>query len=731
MEKHMKLHRKKLNVAVLLALGLSTSIPVSAQTNATADTPATDKGLEVIEVTAQKRVQNLQELPIAVSVFNADSIRQKGISDVEDLSAFAPNVQISETPAGSTGATIAIRGSVTINPAITWEPTTGVYVDGVFVSKNVGGLFDVAAIERVEILRGPQGTLYGKNTIGGAINIITRKPSGELGAELRIGTGNYNFNDIYFTGDSDVINDKLSFNFTYNKKERDGFYDNLSEAAGATKFKELDASSARFGALYEHSEDVSFYYTYDMSDKQLTPPFGQVFIPGAMPAEARNRQDSGALDGVTFDQSKSTGHALTIDWNLSHNVTIKSITAQRDIDYADTVDADGFDLLGFHTIRRVKHDQFSQEVQIIGSVGQFNYITGLFYMTEESDAENPFILGFGTVNNFYGVEAESLAAFAHVDYQLSEKLTLTGGLRWTTEEKTLYIDRPDDFSFAGFFPLERTNANDTWDNTTAMASINYQYSADINTYAKVSQGWKAGGFNGEAPTAELAVKPYDAEEVLAYEAGIKSRWLEQQLQANIAVFYNDISDMQMSEFLGAYSDIQNAGSATIKGLEVELVAAFSQSVTGNFNYGALSTDYDEFITYDIFTGAPNDVTDTAAFPYSPETKWSLGLDYQTETRLGDLHISGNYSYVDEHFIYHNQPSADLTKVDSYNLLSARVTLSNIYSTNLELSLWGNNILDEEYIINGLPVADASGSFVGALNYYGNPATYGVEVSFRF
>ena len=724
----MKQAHNKIYLALLSALGIYAA-PSLAQT---AEQDQKDNsGLEIIEVTAQKRVQNLQDLPIAVSVFDSDSIRQKGITDVEDLSMFAPNVQISETPAGSTGATIAIRGSVTINPAITWEPTTGVYIDGVFVSKNVGGLFDVAAIDRVEILRGPQGTLYGKNTIGGAINIITRRPSGELGGEVRAGAGNYGSTDFYVSADSPLINDKLSFNVTANKRDREGFYDNLSVNSPITKFKTLDSLSMRAAALYEYSDALEFYYVYDSSDKDLTPPLGQVNIPTLMPDDSKRRQESAALDGLEFDRSKSTGHALTVTWEASENVQFKSITAQRKIDYEDTVDADGADLVGFHTIRRVNHEQFTQELQLIGSLGKVNYIGGLFYMTEDSDADNPFILGFGTLNNFYGVETESIAAFAHAEYNITEKLTFTGGVRWTTEEKTLYIERPDDFSFAFFFPLERTTANDTWNNTTAMLSLNYELAGNIQTYGKISQGWKAGGFNGEAPNADLALKPYDAEEVIAYEWGLKSRWLEQRLQANIAVFYNDVTDMQMSEFLGAYSDIQNAGAAKISGLEVELLAVITQNLSANLNYGMLSTDYDEFITFDINTGAPNDVTDTAEFPYSPENKWSLGLNYQTNLSIGQLTASIDYSFVDDHFPYHNQPSADLTRIASYNVLNARITLSEIAGSQFDLSLWGRNILDEEYRINGLPLADATGTFVGGLNYYGDPATFGVELSYQF
>ncbi len=722
----MNYNKKPLNIALSLALISMTNVAL-----AESQKDSKKEGLEVIEVTAQKRVQNLQELPTAVSVFDTKALNDKGITDVEDLSIYTPNMQISETPGGSTGATIAIRGSVTINPAVTWEPTTGVYIDGVFVSKNVGGLFDVAAIDRVEVLRGPQGTLYGKNTLGGALSIVTRKPSGELGGEVRVGAGNYGMTDFYVTADSGQINDKLSFNFTANKKDRDGFYDNLSVTSDVKKFKELKSTSMRFGALYEHSDELEFYYTYDNSDKDNTPPMGQVNIAAIMPDDTKSRQETAALDGVQFDRSESSGHALTVTWQQSPNLTIKSISAVREIDYEDGSDYDGFDLLGFHTIREVMHEQTSQEIQFIGNAENLNYVAGLFYFKEESDVTNPFIMSFATVNNYYGVESTSVAAYANVEYQLSDKLTLAGGLRWTTEEKEFYIEHPDDFSFAFFFPLPRTTAKDTWDNTSAMASLTYELADNVTTYGKISQGWKAGGFNGEAPNADIAVKPYDAEEVLAYEWGLKSRWLDERIQTNVAVFHNDIKNMQMSEFLGAYSDIQNAGAAKVTGLEFELVAALTDDLLLNFNYGMLDPEYDEFITYNVYTGAPNDITDEAEFPYSPDNKWSLGLNYVTESDFGELSIGGDYSYVDDHFAFHNQPSADFTRIESYGVLNARVSLKEIAGSKFNASIWGKNITDEEYRINGVPMGDATGAFIGGINYYGDPATYGIEVSYTF
>ncbi|MBV1919611.1 MAG: TonB-dependent receptor, partial [Pseudomonadales bacterium] len=183
--------------AVGLVVFMGASLTVTAENGG-----SKEPGLEEVVVTAQKREQNLQETPLAISTFDAQALEDLGISDIEDVSVYVPNVQISETPGGSTGATIGIRGSATINPAVTWEPTVGIYIDGVFIAKNIGALFDVAEIERLEILRGPQGTLYGKNTIGGAVNLVTRKPSGVGGGKIKLGAGNYDYKDLFLSVDS-------------------------------------------------------------------------------------------------------------------------------------------------------------------------------------------------------------------------------------------------------------------------------------------------------------------------------------------------------------------------------------------------------------------------------------------------------------------------------------------------------------------------------------------------
>ena len=657
--------------------------------------------LEEVIVTAQKREQSLQDIPVSISAFDADAIEQQGIEDVEDISQYVPNVQIAESPAGSTGATIGIRGSVTINPAVTWEPTVGIYLDGVFIAKNVGGIFEVADLERVEVLRGPQGTLYGKNTVGGAINLVSRKPAEESGARLLAGVGNYGASHFGIKADSGNLgNARLSL--AYVKRDRDGFDDN---AFNNTKYKSLDAESGRIAAVFDLSESTEVLYSYDWSDMNNLPSMPQV-----VPAPVYQRPDGIALDGAKFDLSNTKGHSLTITSELSDQWQFKSITAKRDMSFDDALDLDGAPATFFHTERHVDHSQLSQEFQWLGETENAHFVFGAFYFNEDADADNPYDFGLGfPIRNFYGVESTSTALFGQVDWRLDEQWSVIGGLRYTREKKDFYISHPDDF----VQPFT-TESSDTWTNTSPSLTVQYQIDDASQAYLRVAQGWKSGGFNGESENLAVAETPYGEETVTSIEAGMKST-IGDNVQWSAAIFSNDIKDMQLSEFLGAsgYSQITNAGQATINGAEFEMVAALSDELTFNLNYGYLDPKYDSFVQYGF------EMKDMAAFPYSPENTYSLGANYAS----GDWSARLDYSYVDDHALYYDEASAAATKVAAYGLLNARVTLSNIAvgDSSLQVSLWGKNLADEEYYINGIPLGAV------ALNYFGNPRTVGIDL----
>lgn len=757
----MALPNKKKPLAVAVSLSLLSG---AAVVKAEELTSSSIMMLEEIVVTAQKREQNMQDTPISMAAFNANAMEKQNINDIADAAQYMPNVLIAESQGGSTGATAAIRGSVSINPAITWEPTVGIYVDGVFVAKNVGGLFDVAEMERMEVLRGPQGTLYGKNTVGGAINLVTRKPGDEFSGTLRFKAGNYNYQEEYLSVDTGKFGDIASFNLAVNKRDRDGFYKNTDPnrvANGSAKrFKELDSTAARFAALFDVSDDLEIYYTFDMNEKDNTPSYGQFDLLGS---KLDKRRKAGALDGAKKDTSETKGHALTITWSANDELTFKSISAYRHVKFDDLNDYDGHvapypaavggGVSQFHTHRQSETKQASQEFQLVGNYSFVNFVTGLYYFNEDTDSMNPFDMGV-VVENEYGVKSESYALFGQADWLLTDALTLTTGLRFTEEKKNAYLYHNDAFGIfdfgTGANTFAKIRAKDSWSNVSPMVALSYLWSDGLNTYAKVSQGWKAGGFNGEAgpdvdpvfdpffniiggtvnrTAAQVFQQSYDPEKVTSYEIGMKARWWDNRLQTNLALFYNDVKDMQVSNYLLAYSEIHNAGKAVIQGVEIDLALQLSKGLTANMSYGYTDAKYKKY-------DAVGYNKKTAKFPYTPKQSASVGLDYVAKISAGEVHARMDYSIIGSHFIFDAPANAAATKVKRYGVLNGRIAIANMPIAEsgrqtLEVGFWGKNLTNEEYRINGIPVQDNLGSVVGAVNYYGDPRTFGVDVTYKW
>ncbi len=727
--------------------------------------------LEEVIVTAQKREQSLQDTPIAISAFDAAALEQQGISNIGDIGQFTPNVQIVESPSSSTAATIAIRGASTFNPAITWEPPVGLYLDGVFIGKNVGSIFDITELERVEVLRGPQGTLYGKNTLGGAVNLITRKPSGEFGGKLRPSVGNAGYYSVFGSVDTPAIElagGRLAANIAVFRQERDGFTDNIEDPLGSplanpassNEFKTIDSKAGRIALLWEAST-VELTYTYDHSKKDTTPPAGQLTdvpansaldigggtllpVDGVLSPYLTNdskRASTISNDQSFFENSETRGHALQISWDAGSwgalgDVTLKSITSYRAMDWEDFIDIDGSPLDFFHSQRDIEYDQRSQEFQLIGQTERIDYVVGAYYFKEQGDVLNPIsfmsVYGFPTNNNEYGMHNQSLAAFGQVDWSpsaswLNDRLTLSFGLRWTEEEKEQYIFHPD---AAPIIPFTETDK--TWTNLSPSFVASWALTDAINVYGKAASGWKSGGFNGESTTQALFLQPYDPEEVTSYELGTKSRWLNDRLQINAAVFQNKLEDMQFTVFVsggGAASTVENAGKATIRGFELELLARPLEDLLVSANFGYLDPQYDEFIEVDPFTGLTADFKNDRDFPYAGEYTASVGLEYSIGAfNWGALSARLDWSYQDDYVPYVNPTQNSASQIESYQLLNARLTLSEVpvgEGKTLRLAAWGKNITDEDYRVSTIPFG------LWATSYFGEPRTYGVDLTFEF
>lgn len=728
---------------------------------------AQDSGRETVIVTAQKREQSLQEVPIAVTALDDAFIESRGVTSIESLTALSPGLTIQRAPNNKTAAQISIRGGVTINPALTWEPTVGIYRDGVYIGKTQGSIFDVVDLERVEVLRGPQGSLYGRNTLAGAINLVTKKPTGEFGGSAEISYGNYDYKMAKATVDLPQAG-PFKIKAAGMIEERDGLVDVVDNpfpavtTAGARSTDELDnidRKAALVSVQFDPTDQLTVDYSFDYSDADQKPQFAQIIrvLPGnifdpASPFYAgglvggqyfgfpldlyvnAERQDTASIDFETFERSTVQGHALTATYDLG-GAEIKSITGYRELEWEDSLDLDGSPLPLAHTERYSDYESFSQEVQITGEARGVNYVGGVYYFSDEGNTENPqfFFGGASVFDSQYNFETEAWAAYGQVDVPLGERVTLTGGLRYTTEDKSIgrrlisLSPTPVTFVPGG------TSAEETFDRLTPTVILAYQANPDVNLYVKYAEGYKSGGFNGEASTPAELQRPYDEETIQSIEAGLKSVLLGGDLTLNTAVFYNQHQDMQLSVFTAqnaASSDIRNAGEANMFGFEIEATARPSDRITVTANYAYLDPEYDEFIDAGV------DVADDRAFPHAPEHTLSLIGDVNiADGPRGRLDASADLQYVSEYFTYpytldRTQPqNAFGSQADARGVLNARLAWSEIpvgqSDTKLEVSVWGRNITDEEYLANFI---DFGAGFGGLTNgYFGDPRTYGVTL----
>lgn len=752
---------KALLGASALALTLAFPMPAFAQ-------------IDEIIVTSQKREQSIQDVPIAVTAIDSNYIESRDITSIKALSSLAPNVKIENTPGNTTGAQISIRGGVTINPALTWEPTVGLYFNGSYIGKTQGSVFDVADIERVEVLRGPQGTLYGRNTLGGAINIITAKPTGEFDAKLRVGAGNFGARNLRASTNLGSLG-PIKAKVTGAIEKRDGFVKGVENPFPAVtlagplstqEFENVDKKSLLVALSADVTDNLTLDYTFDYSEADQKPAFSQIinvspnniFDPtfagyaGGGPFGGlffgfpldqyvnADRQFTGTTDAEVFERSEVQGHNLTASLNTNFG-ELKSITSYRKMTWEDSLDLDGSPLPLANTQRLTDYDSFSQELQLTGETGRLNYVLGAYYFEDDGFTDNPqtFFGGASIFDSRAGFTTDAKAVYGQLEFGITDTLTLTGGLRYTEEEKT--IDRANiAIAFTGLppntpFVSEGTTGKEKFTDLSPQLTLAYAASDDINVYAKYAKGFKSGGFNGEAGSVVETLRPYDAETVDSFEAGVKTRFWDNRAQFNVSAFVNKHEDMQLSVFTAegaAGSDVRNAGRATIKGLEFEGLLQASDSFLFRANMGLLDPEYKEFIEFGI------DVADDRAFPHAPKVTASAGFDWDVLSGpMGDLTLTGDANHSAQYYTFpyalspqSPQPASN-TQAPSRTLFDARLAWSNlpIAGQDVEIAIWGKNLTNVEYLSNFI---DFGPGFGGLTNgYFGPPRTYGITFGVDF
>ena len=670
--------------------------------------------LEEVVVTAQRKAESLQEAPLAITALGTRELELQGIADLTDLRGTTPSLSIAPFAGDRATPIVFVRGMGTITVQTTQDTAVGLYVDGVPLGRATGLAADIADIERIEVLRGPQGTLYGKNATAGAINYLTKKPAETFGVEQALTFGNYDKFQSR-TGIDLPLGDKLLTKFTYLYIEEDGWVDNNAALPDQTDYYEQKNKAGNVAVRYLPTEALTIDYSYDISDME----YGNSFYQVTLGQDVDRADETAQAFGLNPSDTKIDGHTLTVMLERE-NITFKSITSYRELDaevYQNYIGA-------FYQHTFIDQNQFSQEFQFIGNLGErFDYVAGLFYYKEESDEWASSAFGFAPFEDIWQVEgeAESRAIFGQGTWTpgiLDDRLSITLGLRYTDDDRSaekLFLSN----LFTGPDPTPLFLKGDiSNDKINPMITFDLALSDDINSYFKVATGYRSGGFNTRSTETGFAAG-FDEENVLSYELGLKSQLFDNRVRINSAIYYNDYDDLQVSQIRPGivFTDILNAGKAVTKGAEIEITAYLTDRLSTQMFYAYIDAEFEEYLDNDV------DLSDINTVPYAPRNAGKLGLTYDLgQTRFGNY--SAHLDYQHQTKTYSGPRPSDFNR--SYDLWSARLQIDDIAigENNLRVGLWGKNITDEEYT-----TLTTNFGVVGAV--YGTPRTYGIDVVFDF
>lgn len=673
--------------------------------------------IEEITVTAQRREESLQETPIAITAFTSRDLETQRVSNVMDLLNKVPSVNLAPFAGTRAAPNLFIRGMGNLNAQTTKDLATGIYVDGVPVGRAVGLAVDIADLERVEVLRGPQGTLWGRNTTAGAINFVTQKPDDQLSFKTQLTAGSWDLR----SGRARInvpITDRLAASLAYMRSEHDGWVDNTNTTLpNQINFNEDRKKEALKAAVrFEPTDSIVVDYGFDMSKMIFGNHFYQI-IEG--PSAVSGRQESAnRAAGLHPSDTEVSGHNLTVSWELG-DVTLKSISAYRDLDsltHMNYVDA-------FTQDAMQKQHQVSQELQLIGELNErVSYLVGLFYFEESSHEVLVSNLTTVPLGDSWYVKADGTSAAIYGQAKwtppvLDDRFSVTLGMRYTEDTRKAvktYVD-------PGFTPaitgLVLTGDRD-FSSFNPAVTLDYVFTDEIRGYAKWSTGYRAGGFSTQS-TPQFFAPGFDAEDVEAWEVGLKSDLLDRRLRVNLAAFRSKYTDLQVDQARtpAFFVDTLNAGSATVKGVELESVAVLAHGLSANLFYSWLDAEYQSYVDNGVELAAVRHMQNT------PKYQIGAGLEYAFPSLpFGNFVLNVDYRKQDD---FYAGPIGN-TFSPGYDIWNARLELADIPvpQGSLKVGVWGKNLSDEIYRLSTTNLGVISAQF-------GPPRSAGVDVMYEF
>jgi iron complex outermembrane receptor protein len=654
--------------------------------------------LEMITVTAQKQEENVQDVPVSITVFNEQDIEDRGIESIRELADFVPNFMVFNE--GISGMNSPSMRGIHVG-AHTFTATTGLYVDGVPILSAIG-FEDVALdIERIEVLRGPQGTLYGKNTEAGTVNIITRQPDNEIrarvlaeGARLLSAEAGDKLKGLFSLNVSGpLLEDRLFLGVSGQYEKKDGFIENTTTGEDDndrehwfgrghlrwTPTEKLEISLIASRLKYDEGASNMSLYADGAAAFYLPDP--------------EDRKVSSNLDANNEGNSES--QVLKISYDLSDSLKLTSVTTRRVFNDKCQNDFDFSSATYMHIYKDGKYKKISQELRLNYAKDKPKWLVGFYYDKDDNDIDYE-VKGLPNLakDAKQDLTGDAYAAFANFTYPFTERFSLVGGLRYEKQDMEFETNL-----YGG------TKMDDSWTALTPRLGIEYCFTPAIMGYVTISKGYRSGGFNFLATDAQYF--SFDEEELWNYEIGVKSSFFKNRLILNGAIYYMDISDMQVEESVSPLvSYLTNAAEATGKGVELEMTALVAKGLKLMARFGYNHVEFDKF--KDVkgdYAGNKN--------PYAPIYTFNIGAQYRFQNGIyarADL-IGYGEMYLDR---------ANEYKRDAYEIVNAKIG----YETeHFDFYLYGKNIFDKEY--------NSYGYYNGYYTIYSNPGEVGLQLVYRF
>jgi iron complex outermembrane receptor protein len=726
--------------ALAAALGTLTTPAAFAQP-ADGETARNSGALEEVVVTARKREESLQDLGQSVSAVSGAEVAARYAADISEVVDISPNLIIDDTAQGPGGvAAVSLRGIGVAEVESSFDPAVGVVIDGLFLGKASGSITKLLDIERIEVLRGPQGTLFGRNAIGGVINVTRSDPGTELGGKIRASYGNYDTTEL-----DALVNVPMGEQFAVKfmgswHDQGDGYYDNTF-TGGDDGREEYTMWGAH--ALWTPRDDLSLEYSYmDESYDQDTPPLLNVAQPGQLFCDAfgycspdLDTPISGdryevVQNGPNEAEFDARTHIASARWDVSDRWAVDYIFGYRETEEEVLQDFDGTPETLFETSRPEDYDQTSHELRVTYTGDKLDTTVGAYLFDMEYTIDLVSFIGFAVPNTVLSIpqtanqETDSYAFFFESDYALTPEWVLTVGGRYSHDEKSAQITNDPVIS-------QPTPVDESWAEFTPKVGLKWFAQDNFMLYGLYSSGYRAGGFNGRPSTQVAADLPYDPETVDNYELGIKSEWLDNRLRINAAVFYMEYDDKQEEQSVavvggtGQQTVVANASTAEITGLEVDftwLPDVDGLSIMGNL--GLLDAQYDDFVANIGRGGITNN--DDLEFRRAPEMTGTLAMRYEWPTSFGTAWVRGGWHYIGEHeMTLANSPQ---TSNDAQHLIDASL---NFEWDKAKLTFFGRNLADEDGYTVGFDVGGVAPP--GSLWTYAaarDPRTYGVQLQYE-